>query len=169
MTLAGRIAHLVLDREVPPASILAITFTTAAAAALRSRLEAVLASAAGQVDIRTFHSFGLKVIRAWSEELGFRHLPPAVYGRDDVRALICQAARGLGVDVVADADGKRIDDWSLSAARVVRALYSFRLSERTGERAWVDPGGLDEALLRELTAAYESLLQHTEQLTIQQC
>src|SRR5215208_462012 len=98
-TLAGRIGHLVLEREVPAATILAITFTTAAAAALRARLVGVLGSAAAQVDIRTFHSFGLKVIRAWSEELGFRHLPPAVYGREDVRSLICEAARGLGIAV----------------------------------------------------------------------
>ena len=76
-TLAARIAYLVIDRSVPPTSILAITFTTAAAAALRRRLESVLGGAATQVDIRTFHSFGLRVIRSWSEELGFGHLPPA--------------------------------------------------------------------------------------------
>jgi DNA helicase-2/ATP-dependent DNA helicase PcrA len=70
-TLAGRIAYLVGDRAVPPTSILAITFTTAAAAALRRQLQTVLGSTAAQVDIRTFHSFGLRVIRAWSEELGF--------------------------------------------------------------------------------------------------
>ena len=56
-TLAGRIAHLVSDRGVPPTSILAITFTTAAAAALRRQLQTVLGAAAAQVDIRTFHSF----------------------------------------------------------------------------------------------------------------
>ena len=76
-TLAGRIAYLVMDRSVPPSSILAITFTTAAAAALRRQLQTVLGAAA-QVDIRTFHSFGLRVIRSWSEELGFGNTPPAV-------------------------------------------------------------------------------------------
>lgn len=65
-TLAGRIAYLVGDRDVPPTSILAITFTTAAAATLRTRLATVLGAAATRVDIRTFHSFGLKVIRTWS-------------------------------------------------------------------------------------------------------
>jgi DNA helicase II / ATP-dependent DNA helicase PcrA len=33
--LAGRIAYLVVERGVPPSTILAITFTTAAAATLR--------------------------------------------------------------------------------------------------------------------------------------
>src|SRR5947207_6703858 len=62
-TLAGRIAYLVEERDVPPTSILAITFTTAAAVTLRMRLAAVLGPAATQLDIRTFHSFGLRVIR----------------------------------------------------------------------------------------------------------
>src|SRR5881227_3813304 len=98
-TLAGRIAHLVSERAVPPTSILAITFTTAAAAALRRRLEIVLGSTATQVDIRTFHSFGLRVIRSWSEELGFSQLPPAVYGREDARVVLREAAREDGLAV----------------------------------------------------------------------
>ncbi|MBV9600247.1 MAG: UvrD-helicase domain-containing protein, partial [Chloroflexi bacterium] len=101
-TLAGRIAHLVSERDIPPTSILAITFTTAAAATLRSRLETVLGSAATRVDIRTFHSFGLRVIRTWSEELGFGHLPPAVYGREETRILLRKAATSIGLAVAPD-------------------------------------------------------------------
>jgi UvrD/REP helicase N-terminal domain len=69
-TLAGRVAYLVGERRVPPTSILAVTFTTAAAAALRARLAGVLGPVVAQVDIRTFHSFGLRVIRTWSQERG---------------------------------------------------------------------------------------------------
>jgi DNA helicase-2/ATP-dependent DNA helicase PcrA len=101
-TVAGRIAYLVSERTVPPTSILAITFTTAAAAALRRRLETVLGNAAAQVDIRTFHSFGLRVIRSWSEELGFGQLPPAVYAREDARAVLREAAGELGLSVRPD-------------------------------------------------------------------
>jgi superfamily I DNA/RNA helicase len=56
--LAGRIAHLVRGRGVPPTSILALTFTTAAADALRRRLAGVLGGAAQQVDVTTFHALG---------------------------------------------------------------------------------------------------------------
>ena len=55
--------------------------------------------AAAQVDIRTFHSFGLRVIRSWSEELGFGNTPPAVYGREDARAVLREAAREMGLAV----------------------------------------------------------------------
>ena len=83
---SGRIAYLVGERDVPPTSILAITFTTAAAATLRARLVTVLGSAATRVDIRTFHSFGFKVIRTWSDELGFgSHATSRLRSRRDPR------------------------------------------------------------------------------------
>ena len=68
--LAGRIAYLVEQRGVPPASIMAITFTTTAAATLRGRLTTVLGGAAGELTITTFHALGLRLIRQWSRELG---------------------------------------------------------------------------------------------------
>jgi DNA helicase-2/ATP-dependent DNA helicase PcrA len=101
-TLAGRIAYLIAERSVPATSILAITFTTAAASALRRRLQAVLGGAASQVDVRTFHSLGLRLIRTWSDRLGFGTLPPAVYGREDAAAVLREAAAELGLAVAAE-------------------------------------------------------------------
>src|SRR5438552_12087787 len=68
--LAGRIAYLVEDRGVRPSCILAITFTTAAAAAMRRRLLAVLGQTAQELTITTFHALGLRIIKQWSEALG---------------------------------------------------------------------------------------------------
>src|SRR5205085_3300536 len=78
--LAGRIAYLVEQRGVPPAAIMAITFTTTAAATLRGRLAGVLGAAAGDLTITTFHALGLRLIKQWSRELGFEDFVPAVYG-----------------------------------------------------------------------------------------
>src|SRR5919199_3723686 len=127
-TLAGRIAYLVTERDVPPTSVLAITFTTAAAATLRTRLAGVLGPAAVRVDIRTFHSFGLRAIRTWSEELGFGHLPPAVYGREETRALLRKAAEELGLAVGPDDRAGDTDPWSLSLPKLAQAVERFRLS-----------------------------------------
>src|SRR5438128_8930880 len=79
--LAGRIAYLVEQRGVPPAAILAITFTTAAAATLRQRLAGVLGDVAQDLTITTFHALGLRLVKQWSRELGFLHAAPAVFGR----------------------------------------------------------------------------------------
>jgi DNA helicase-2/ATP-dependent DNA helicase PcrA len=158
-TLAGRIAYLVGEREVPPTSILAITFTTAAAATLRSRLAIVLGPSASHVEIRTFHSFGLRVIRTWSEELGFQQTPPAVYGRDDSRALLRQAAERLGLALTPDHGSNDADPWALSVPKLERALERFRLCGPAGSSTAEQAEGLGEALLRDLAPAYESLLR----------
>jgi DNA helicase II / ATP-dependent DNA helicase PcrA len=160
-TLAGRIAYLVSDRGVPPTSILAITFTTAAAAALRQRLETVLGGDAARVDIRTFHSFGLRVIRSWSEELGFGQLPPAVYGREDARAVLREAARELGLAVRADHPaGQESDPWALSLAQLDRTVERHRLANARAERMpAMDSDVLDADVLAELSAAYERRLE----------
>ncbi len=158
-TLAGRIAHLVAERTVSPTSILAITFTTAAAATLRTRLATVLGAAAAQVDIRTFHSFGLRVIRTWSEDLGFGHRPPAVYGRDDTRSLLRQAAEDAGLAVTPEHPTGPPDPWVLSLAQLDRAVERFRLRGADAAGAWQEMDGLDEALLREIADGYEGLLR----------
>jgi len=116
-TVAGRIAFLIAEREIPPHSILAITFTTAAAATLRTRLATVLGQASAQVDIRTFHSFGLRVIRSWSGELGFGHFPPAVYGREEARKVLVNAAEKLGLALKAGPQAGVLDSESLRSRR----------------------------------------------------
>jgi superfamily I DNA/RNA helicase len=147
-TLAGRIAYLVVDRSVPPTSILAITFTTAAAASLRRQLQAVLGSGAAQVDdIRTFHSFGLRVIRAWTEELGFGSAPPAVYGRDDARAVLREAAREVGLAVAPEhARLDQRDAWSISVAELDHAVERYRL-QHARDPKMTPPEDSDDAAL----------------------
>jgi superfamily I DNA/RNA helicase len=68
---AHRIAHLVLDCDVPAASCLAITFTRKATEELRTRLAALLAGAARDVAVHSFHSLGLAILRAHAERAGF--------------------------------------------------------------------------------------------------
>src|SRR3954463_10648793 len=89
--LAARIAYLILSRQIPPTSILALTFATKAARELRSRLGRLLGEAGLAVDAMTFHAFGLRVAHQWSEELGFGLTPPTVYGDNDARALLLES------------------------------------------------------------------------------
>src|SRR5712691_11434080 len=86
MLLAARIADLVLLRNVSPATILALTFTRAAAGHLRNRLTGMLRQQAR--DVGTFHSLGLRIIRLWSAELGFAHDRLTVYNEHDQRTEI---------------------------------------------------------------------------------
>jgi DNA helicase II / ATP-dependent DNA helicase PcrA len=61
-TLTYRIAHLVTERGVDPASCLAVTFTRRAAGEMRARLAELIPTAAG-VAVHTFHSLGLSILR----------------------------------------------------------------------------------------------------------
>lgn len=57
-----KIAHLVLDRGVPPEQILAVTFNNAAARQLEARLLA--AGLGDRVRVRTFHALAQRIVRA---------------------------------------------------------------------------------------------------------
>ena len=70
--LTHRIAHLVLERGVPAASCLAVTFTRRAAAQLRGRLSALLPQRAGACAVHSFHSLGLAILRASGVAAGLK-------------------------------------------------------------------------------------------------
>ena len=156
--LAGRIAYLVDQRGISPSTIMAITFTTAAAATLRQRLAGVLGSAAQDLTITTFHALGLRLIKQWAHELGFRHVP-AVYGRDDARALLRQAAKGMGLEVATGGSTGDVDPWAMSIARLASSLDRYRLSASSGLIASHRDEEIDDELLAPLASAYDELLQ----------
>ena len=68
-TLIGRIAFL-LEQNVPPTSILALTFSNRAAEEMRSRVADANPEAASRIWIGTFHAFGLELLRKYGTHLG---------------------------------------------------------------------------------------------------
>ncbi len=60
--LSLRVANILRQTDTPPGSILCLTFTDSAALNMRQRLRSIIGSAANQVAIHTFHSFGTEVI-----------------------------------------------------------------------------------------------------------
>jgi len=68
--LTHRIAHLVVERGVPAAACLAVTFTRRTTEELRARLAALLPPAAGVCAVHSFHSLGLAILRAHGAGLG---------------------------------------------------------------------------------------------------
>ncbi|PKO23646.1 MAG: AAA family ATPase, partial [Chloroflexi bacterium HGW-Chloroflexi-1] len=94
-TLTVRIAYLILEKEVAPESILAITFTNKAAGEMAERLAGLLgAETAGRVIVKTFHAFGALLLREWAGRLG---LSPdfAILTEEDRAAVLRQACPEL--------------------------------------------------------------------------
>jgi DNA helicase-2/ATP-dependent DNA helicase PcrA len=71
-TLIARLAHL-LQNQIPPEKILALTFSNRAAEEMRSRLREAVGALADRVWIGTFHAFGYELICA---EANLLALPP---------------------------------------------------------------------------------------------
>ena len=68
--LTSRIANLI-DEGVSPANILAITFTNKAAREMKERVVNLVGFDANYIQISTFHSLGLKIIKENYEFLGY--------------------------------------------------------------------------------------------------
>jgi len=63
LTLRARVAYLVLEKKVEPREIMALTFTRAAAAELRGRIEKALeGKVADRPRVATLHSFALRTL-----------------------------------------------------------------------------------------------------------
>jgi DNA helicase-2/ATP-dependent DNA helicase PcrA len=139
--LAARIAYLVVARQIAPASVLAIAFTTRATRELRARLGGLLGRPGLAVEVTTFHAFGLRIVRQWGEALGLGPGPLAVYGEEEAREALRRVADAPGVDLGAE-----------RVAGLAAELERHRL--RAG-----DPQVPVPERVRALTEAYEGLLR----------
>ena len=69
--LTERIRYLVEERNVPETRILALSFSSKAANEVRKRLKQQMGIRALRIETKTFHSFGLSLIRQNGDLLGF--------------------------------------------------------------------------------------------------
>ncbi len=126
--LAARIAFLIRERGIDPSSILAVSFTTEAARALRAQVGRRLGSTASDVSIHTLQALGRRVIDTWAPRLGFDDRP-AVLHYDEGRALLDATATDLGWDTA-----------TFSVAELAAAVDRCRLladdEARCNDPAW---------------------------------
>jgi len=88
-----RIAEM-LNRGIPQASILALTFTNKAAREMESRVKALTGLKLSNLTVSTFHAFGVRILREKSSELAFR--PNfTIYDSSDKLACLRESSREL--------------------------------------------------------------------------
>ena len=95
--IAHRIAYLILERDVHPYRVLAVTFTNKAARELRSRVTSHLGERAGSLLLGTFHSVCARILRIDGGASGIDRAF-AIFDDADQMALMRQILEELNVD-----------------------------------------------------------------------
>ena len=92
--LTYRVANLI-DKGVPPWSIMAITFTNKAAAEMRERIEKLVGEAAQDVWVSTFHSMCVRILRKDIDRIGFSSNFTILDSSDQLSVLPRQSDLGM--------------------------------------------------------------------------
>lgn len=88
-----RIAHM-LDKGIPQSQILALTFTNKAAKEMADRIRDLTQRKLQFLTVSTFHAFGVRVLRADIDKLGYRE-NFSIYDETDRVALIKECGKEL--------------------------------------------------------------------------
>lgn len=96
--LTHRIAYLISSEGVSPASILAVTFTNKAADEMKERVKELLGRKGLDIQVSTFHSFCVRVLRKEISKLGYNH-NFVIYDSSDQRQAVKQVLQNLNYDI----------------------------------------------------------------------
>lgn len=95
--LTTKIAYLIKEKNVDPKNILAITFTNKAAKEMKTRVIDMVGHLGYDIQISTFHSFGLRIIKENYLKLGFGK-NFTIIDSDDSLTLIKKILKQMNID-----------------------------------------------------------------------
>lgn len=146
-TLTTKIAYLIENKNVAPENILAITFTNKAAKEMKDRLFKTIGQTAKYLEVSTFHSFGLKLLRENYDALGYDK-NFVIMDSDDSLTVVKKIIKDIGYDP------------KIYNPRAIRNKISSCKNEMTTPEAYERYAASDfEKVVQEVYAKYEKKLQ----------
>ena len=95
--LTTKVAYLIKEKHVNPKEIVAITFTNKAAREMKERIIKLVGKEGYDIQISTFHSFGLRIIKENYEKLGYSK-NFTIIDSDDSLTVIKKVLKELNID-----------------------------------------------------------------------
>ncbi len=149
--LTYRIANLVLNHNVPPWAILAVTFTNKAAKEMKERVDKLLETPDSDMWVTTFHSFCAKILRFDIDRLGYDNRF-VIYDDQDQNSVIADIIKQQNID----------------EKRFPKAMVRSRISEAKNSadspEAYLFESGSDGGTLVDILRAYNKKLRECNAL-----
>ena len=146
-TLTTKIAYLIEEENVNPHNILAITFTNKAAKEMKDRLFLLVGDLAKKLQVSTFHSFGLKLLRENYDALGYDK-NFVIMDSDDSLTVVKKIIKDMGYDP------------KIYNPSAIRNKISSCKNEMTSPEAYEKYAVSDyEKVVQQVYAKYETKLQ----------
>ncbi|WP_064613632.1 ATP-dependent helicase [Streptobacillus moniliformis] len=95
-TLTFKIAYMIKEKNINPRNILALTFTNKAAKEMKERVETLVGDN-NEILISTFHSFAVRLLRTYSERIGYTN-NFNIYDNNDQKSIIKKILKSQGLD-----------------------------------------------------------------------
>ncbi|WP_077620428.1 DNA helicase PcrA [Bacillus sinesaloumensis] len=150
--LTHRIAYLMVEKEVAPWNILAITFTNKAAREMKERVQGILGGAAEDIWISTFHSMCVRILRRDIDRMGFtRNF--SILDTTDQLSVIKNILKEKNIDP------KKFDPRS-----ILGSISSAKNELQTPEDYEKTAGGMYEQIVSDVYKLYQKKLRKNQAL-----
>ncbi len=125
-TLVHRLAYLIAEAKIPPADLLAVTFTNKAAQEMKQRVSQILGITNREAlpTVGTFHSVSCSFLRQGAQLLNYpAHF--SIYDQDDQLSLVKKIIKDFGYDIKTTPPGAVLNLISKAKSNLVKPSEFF--------------------------------------------